>query len=53
MRSGALLSDAACLDDVAALRLTAREIAGSDGIAVVLRDGGRCHYVDEDAIEIL
>jgi L-methionine (R)-S-oxide reductase len=54
LRSGALLAEAACLDDVvAALRLTAREIACSDGIAVVLRDGGRCHYVDEDAIEVL
>jgi diguanylate cyclase (GGDEF)-like protein len=28
----------------------ARELAGSDGAAFVLRDDGKCHYVDEDAI---
>jgi diguanylate cyclase (GGDEF)-like protein len=28
----------------------ARELAGSDGAAFVLRDDGQCHYVDEDAI---
>lgn len=54
LRSGALLADARSMDDVvAALRLTAREIAGSDGIAVVLRENGLCHYADEDAIEVL
>lgn len=54
IRSGALLADARSLEDiVAALRLTAREIAGSDGIAVVLREDGHCHYVAEDAIEVL
>lgn len=35
---------------VSALSATGREIAGSDGIAVVLRSGGFCHYVAEDAI---
>lgn len=35
---------------VSALNATGREIAGSDGIAVVLRSGGFCHYVAEDAI---
>ena len=38
---------------VCALRETARTIAGSDGIAVVLRDGDCCHYVAEDAIRPL
>jgi L-methionine (R)-S-oxide reductase len=54
LRSGALLAHARSLGDVvAALRVTAREIAGSDGIAVVLRDGVRCYCVEEDAIEVL
>jgi L-methionine (R)-S-oxide reductase len=35
---------------VAVLRRDARKIIGSDGIAVVLRDDGCCHYVAEDAI---
>ncbi|KAB1070819.1 GAF domain-containing protein [Methylobacterium planeticum] len=38
---------------VSVLRETAREIAGSDGISVVLRDGAFCHYVAEDAIRPL
>ncbi|GJD43252.1 hypothetical protein AFCDBAGC_1102 [Methylobacterium cerastii] len=38
---------------VVALRETARSIAESDGIAVVLRDGDFCHYVAEDAIRPL
>jgi len=38
---------------VVVLRDTARRIAGSDGIAVVLRDGEFCHYVAEDAIRPL
>lgn len=38
---------------VAVLRETARAIAGSDGIAVVLRDGDFCHYIAEDAIRPL
>ena len=28
----------------------ARELAGSDGAAFVLRDDGKCYYADEDAI---
>ncbi|WP_454884808.1 ATP-binding protein [Sphingomonas oryzagri] len=32
------------------LRTTAREIAGAEGIAVVLRDGEFCHYAAEDAV---
>lgn len=35
---------------VIVLRETARQIAGSDGIAVVLRDGAFCRYVAEDAV---
>lgn len=42
------------LDEVVTiLRDTARQIASSDGIAVVLREGDRCHYVAEDAIGYL
>lgn len=40
-------------DIVAVLRSHARPIIGSDGIAVILRDGERCHYAAEDAIEPL
>lgn len=32
------------------VRHAARELAHSDGATFVLRDGDRCHYVDEDAI---
>lgn len=35
------------------LRATAREIAGAEGIAVVLRDGEFCHYAAEDAVGTL
>lgn len=35
---------------VATVRAWARRLAGADGIAVVLRDGDQCHYVEEDAI---
>ncbi|PXA87776.1 hybrid sensor histidine kinase/response regulator [Nostoc sp. 3335mG] len=35
------------------LRATAREIAGADGIAVVLRDREFCHYAAEDAVGAL
>lgn len=40
-------------DVVSILRETARGIVGSDGIAVVLREGGFCFYAAEDAIEPL
>jgi len=53
-RTAALLADARSADEVVeVLRLTARRVAGSDGIAVVLRDGASCVYVAEDAIEPL
>ncbi|WP_449409798.1 GAF domain-containing protein [Methylobacterium komagatae] len=49
-----LLSAVRSVDEiVACLRQTARDIVGSDGIAVVLRAGDDCHYVEEDAIEPL
>lgn len=32
------------------LRRAARRIAGADGVAIVLRDGGECHYAQEEAI---
>ena len=42
------------LDEIVTiLRDTARQIAGSDSIAVVLREGDCCHYVTEDAIGYL
>ncbi|MCJ2071635.1 GAF domain-containing protein [Methylobacterium sp. J-030] len=42
------------LDEIVTiLRDTARQIAGSDSIAVVLREGDCCHYVAEDAIGYL
>lgn len=45
------LSLATRLDEVVDLvRHAARELAGADGATFVLRDGNRCHYVDEDAI---
>ncbi|MCJ2079395.1 GAF domain-containing protein [Methylobacterium sp. E-016] len=48
-----LLTNSSLPDLVAALRDTARTIAGADGISVVLRDGEFCHYVAEDAIRPL
>jgi two-component sensor histidine kinase len=32
------------------VRKTARRLIGADGIALVIRDGEACHYVEEDAI---
>ena len=44
------LSSARTMDAVVAiLRRNARRIVGADGIAVVLRDDDKCHYVAEDA----
>jgi L-methionine (R)-S-oxide reductase len=40
-------------DVVSVLRKTAREIVGSDGIAVILREGESVFYAAEDAIEPL
>lgn len=45
------LSSARTIEDVAAvIRSAARAICGADGVTFVARDGGRCRYVDEDAI---
>jgi two-component sensor histidine kinase len=45
------LSSARTVEEVAGvIRLMARRITGADGVAIVLRDGDQCHYVDEDAI---
>lgn len=35
------------------VRTAARELTGCDGATFVLRDGNKCHYADEDAIEPL
>ena len=32
------------------LRVSARPLTGAHGVALILRDGDFCHYVDEDAI---
>jgi len=45
------LSAARTIDQVAAVvRSAARRITGADGVAFVLRDEGKCFYLDEDAI---
>ena len=45
------LAGAAGMDDVVAtLRVTARRLIGADGIAVILREGEQCWYVEEDAM---
>lgn len=38
---------------MAIVRRGARELSGADGATFVLRDGDRCFYADEDAIEPL
>lgn len=53
-RTGGSIAAARTLDEVVAvLRRSARGVIGTDGIAVVLREGDRCHYVAEDAVEPL
>jgi len=45
------LAHANAFEDIAAVvRVAARRLTGADGVAVVARDGDRCHYIDEDAI---
>lgn len=45
------LAAARSMDEVVeVLRQTAREAVGAEGIAVVIRDEGKCFYVAEDAI---
>jgi GAF domain-containing protein len=48
------LSNAYSLDEVVGVvQATARSICQADGVTFVLRDGDRCHYVEEDAISPL
>ncbi len=48
------LSLARTVEDVQEIvRHAARQICGADGATFVMRDGARCHYVDEDAISPL
>jgi two-component system CheB/CheR fusion protein len=35
---------------IAVVRSTARAVCSADGVSFVLREGGLCHYVEEDAI---
>lgn len=37
-------------DVIRIIKLAARRLSGADGVTIVLRDGDKCHYVDEDAI---
>jgi diguanylate cyclase (GGDEF)-like protein len=48
------LSHATTMSDVQrVVRTAARRLTAADGATLVLRDGGECFYVDEDAIEPL
>src|SRR3569832_90964 len=38
------------VDAIGVVRQSARAICSADGVTFVLRDGDKCHYVDEDAI---
>lgn len=50
-RAEALISAAETVDElVGSLRSVARRLIGADGVAIVLREGDTCHYVEEDAI---
>ena len=46
-----LARDMATVQEI--VRISARKLVGADGATFVLRDGDRCHYVDEDAISPL
>jgi PAS domain S-box-containing protein len=48
VRELALARDLATLTSI--VRREARRVTSADGVTFVLRDGGFCHYVDEDAI---
>lgn len=37
-------------DVINIIKHAARRLSGADGVTVVLREGDKCHYVDEDAI---
>lgn len=39
------------LDEIISIvRSTARSVCSADGVTFVLRDNGKCHYIEEDAI---
>ncbi|HSM94958.1 MAG TPA: GAF domain-containing protein [Rhizomicrobium sp.] len=45
------LSFAGSLEEIIGIvRSTARSVCSADGVTFVLRDGDKCHYVEEDAI---
>lgn len=45
------LSQARSVEDIAVIvRTAARRLSGADGVSVVVRDGDRCRYLDEDSI---
>ncbi|HEY8618161.1 sensor histidine kinase [Phenylobacterium sp.] len=45
------LASAGSADDIVeVVRTTARRLIGSDGVAVILREGDECRYVEEDAV---
>ena len=45
------LTLARSVEDVAdVVRVAARRISGADGVAIVVRDGDQCWYLDEDAV---
>ena len=45
------LSVADSLEEIISIvRSTARSVCSADGVTFVLRDGDKCHYVEEDAI---
>lgn len=45
------LSVAGSLEEIVTIvRSTARSVCSADGVTFVLRDNGKCHYVEEDAI---
>jgi len=45
------LASSGDMDEVVeVVRATARRLIGSDGIAVILREGDECRYVEEDAV---
>ncbi|MEJ0027590.1 MAG: GAF domain-containing protein [Rhizomicrobium sp.] len=37
-------------DIVSVVRSTARSVTSADGVTFVLRDGDKCHYIEEDAV---
>ncbi|MEJ1967620.1 MAG: GAF domain-containing protein [Rhizomicrobium sp.] len=37
-------------DIIAVVRSAARGVVSADGVTFVLRDNGKCHYVEEDAV---